>query len=79
MGRASANGLRGLAIAAVAALLIALLVGAADGKKKQGGGKLSVLTGAEHQAVDTGSISVQVRGKGGRVDGGRHPGLRSVR
>ena len=35
MGRASANGLRGLAIAAVAALLIAVLVGAADGKKKR--------------------------------------------
>jgi hypothetical protein len=45
MGRASANGLKGLAIAAVAALLIAVFVGAADGKKKPGGGgKLSVLT-----------------------------------
>jgi hypothetical protein len=67
-GSASANGLRGLAIAAVAALLIAVLVGAADGKKKPGGGgKLSVMTSQQHLAVDTGAISVQVKGKGGRV------------
>src|SRR6185295_15099229 len=67
MGRASANGLRGLAITAVAALLIAALVGAADGKKKGGSGKLAVLTTQQHQAVDAGAISVKVKGKGGRV------------
>jgi hypothetical protein len=67
MGRAPANGLRGLAITAVAALLIAALVGAADGKKKGGSGKLAVLTTQQHQAVDAGAISVKVKGKGGRV------------
>ena len=55
-------------VACVALLGCALAVGAADGKKKgKGGGKLTVLTTQQHQAVDAGAISVKSKGKGGRV------------
>jgi hypothetical protein len=55
-------------VACVALLGCALVVGAADGKKKgKGGGKLTVLTTQQHQAVDAGAISVKSKGKGGRV------------
>ena len=55
-------------VACVALLGCALIVGAADGKKKgKGGGKLTVLTTQQHQAVDAGTISVKSKGKGGRV------------
>jgi hypothetical protein len=58
-----------LFVVACAALLgWALLAGIADGKKHgKGGGKLTVLTTQQHQAVDTGAITVQAKGRGGRV------------
>ena len=55
-------------VACVALLGCALAVGAADGKKKsKGGGKLTVLTSQQHQAVDAGAISVKSKGQGGKV------------
>jgi hypothetical protein len=55
-------------VACVALLGCALIVGAADGKKKgKGGGKLTVVTSQQHQAVDAGAISVKSKGRGGRV------------
>src|SRR5215218_3773665 len=52
----------------VALLGCALLVGIADGKKKgRGGGKLTVLTTQQHQALDAGAIKVSSKGRGGRV------------
>ncbi len=61
-------------VACVALLGCALAVGAADGKKKgKGGGKLTVLTSQQHQAVlNAGAISVKSKGQGGKrvvVDG----------
>jgi hypothetical protein len=65
--RASVNRLKGVTIAAAALLLVAVVVGSAEGKKPAGGGKLAVLTTQQHQAVDSGAISVSVEGTGGEV------------
>jgi hypothetical protein len=57
-----------LALVGAALVLGALIVGAAEGKKKsKGGGKLTVLTSQQHQIVDAGGIGVRVKGHGGRV------------
>jgi hypothetical protein len=64
----STRGLRMLVLAGALIALAAVLVGSADGKKKgKGGGKLTVLTTQQHQAVDAGAISVRSKGRGGRV------------
>jgi hypothetical protein len=65
--RASVNGLKGVTIVAAALLLVAFVVGSAEGKKPGGAGKLTVLTTQQHQAVDSGAISVSVQGTGGEV------------
>jgi hypothetical protein len=65
--RASLKGLKGVTIAAAALLLVAVVAGSAQGKKPAAGGRLTVLTTQQHQAVDSGAISVSVRGTGGEV------------
>ncbi len=65
----STRGLRMLVFAGALAALAVMLVGSADGKKKhKGGGKVSVLSSQQQAILNSGAISVRVKGgKGKRV------------
>jgi hypothetical protein len=65
----SSRGLKLLVFAGAIAALAAMLVGAAEGKKKGKGGevKLTVLSSHQRQILDSGLISVRVKSPGGSV------------